>query len=295
MEGVIAAIHRFFFLIAAEDYVVHISQYPRDAVWFIRSFAKTFSSQYPIRVYAVGGDGMLFDCLNGVMGFPNMELAVLPYGRINNFIRRFGEKNKALFRDIGRQYLAPAIPLDVIQAGTVYGLNACILGIEALALLNFRRIQKEVEQGGPVVQWVYQKWYKWFLYASSSAAGFNRQYRRRNYAVAIDGEDFSGQYRSIAVANGCDPELPKRPCAGRLHDGMLDIRLEQGPPRTAASPKTLIKQGTNITLGSRIPMLLSLDGILFFESSLAIELLPGAVQFVDAAAGPEYQEGLVEL
>jgi hypothetical protein len=47
-----------------------------------------------IRFYACGGDGTLYDVVNGAFGFKNVQVAVIPLGSGNDFIRLFGTKDE---------------------------------------------------------------------------------------------------------------------------------------------------------------------------------------------------------
>ena len=50
----------------------------------------------PIRVYACGGDGTIFDIVNAIYGYKNAEFAAIPLGSGNDFIRLFGTKEQFL-------------------------------------------------------------------------------------------------------------------------------------------------------------------------------------------------------
>jgi len=108
---VLNRIQSFFSTIDNNDYAIHISRFPRDAASFIPVFARALPKGTVLRVYAIGGDGILFDCLNGVMGIENAELASIPYGRTNDFIRGFGKNEDVFFKRLALQYNAPTIPL----------------------------------------------------------------------------------------------------------------------------------------------------------------------------------------
>jgi diacylglycerol kinase family enzyme len=92
-----------FFREKEEPCTIHISRFPRDAIIIIRRYFKKADSGARIRVYAVGGDGVAFCCLNGIIGIPNAELALMPFGTSNNFVRAFGPGRYDDFRNIGLQ------------------------------------------------------------------------------------------------------------------------------------------------------------------------------------------------
>jgi diacylglycerol kinase family enzyme len=123
LDQLIAGIDGYFKTRDQADYQIYISKYPRDAIGAIRSYMGAVPADITVTVNAVGGDGILLDCLNGIIIYSNTELAVVPYGVTNNFVRAFGEGREALFRDIGLQAISPAIPTDILKCGSNYAID----------------------------------------------------------------------------------------------------------------------------------------------------------------------------
>lgn len=72
------------------DAEIHVPDSPHAAQDFIRAEA---SKGQPVRFYACGGDGTLFEAVNGAFGHPNAEVAVLPLGSGNDFIRLLAHRS----------------------------------------------------------------------------------------------------------------------------------------------------------------------------------------------------------
>ena len=302
MQHVISAIHRCFSDAGNEDYSVHISQFPRDAVGLIRSFVGEARKETAVRVYAVGGDGILFDCLNGVMGFKNTELAAIPYGRTNNFVRSFGKHSAARFRDLGLQISSPAVPIDVLKAGSNYAVNYCLVGTESLALRYACAFHDALDAKGRLARWLARCTYEAaYIVSGLLAACANAALLRQYYTVNVDGKDFSGRYRGLNIANGGYYAGRLHPVTGaRLDDGVLHILFARGGSvpgalrlapfylwgrSTGASRRELfIEKARNISIRSDTPILIGLDDIVFYGTNLTVELLPGALRFVDVSA-----------
>ena len=291
-------IHSLFRENGVSGYEIHVSRFPRDAVGYIPQFAKTLPQDSSLRVYAVGGDGILFDCLNGVMGLKNVELAVVPYGHTNNFVRGFGKSEKTFFRNISRQINAPSIPMDVMRCGNNYALNHCIIGMEAESVRYAERMRQKMEKGNSFKQWLSRKLYTMLYFAGVFAARIDDRMLHQRYDMEINGENISGLFWGISAFNS--PYY-----GGNLHpvndaapnDGILDLVLIRGqrffrtygifPFYVAGYYKMFpgnltLKRGQNLKLRSDDPFTISMDGVLFFETEFDIELLPSAVQFVDA-------------
>jgi diacylglycerol kinase family enzyme len=296
---VVSSIHQFFRERENKEYDVYVSQFPRDAVGFIPLFARNLDDGTALRVYAVGGDGILFDCLNGIMRLQNVdaELASMPYGYTNNFIQGFDKTDRLFFRILSRQYSAPAVPMDIMRCGNNYVMNYCVAGIEAEAVYRAEKTREQMEKGSFFTQWLGRSMYIPLFYISGVGACSNKQLLNQQYEVEIDGEKIDGVFQSLSVFNG--PYY-----GGNLHpinnakpnDGILDTLTA----RTKGSLHTcclypfyvsglyrlfprnfFLRQGKKIRVHSDNTLVLSMDGIVFFESEIDIEILPSAVQFVD--------------
>jgi diacylglycerol kinase family enzyme len=296
MDEVIAGIHDFFREFAPDDYDIRISRFPRDAVGYIISLGKALPEDITLRVYAVGGDGILFDCLNGLINCRNMELAAIPYGRINDFVRGFGKKSIKLFRDISLQAVSPGIPIDVIRCGNNYALNFCSIGVEGKTARNAFHIREWLEKNGPLTTWLCDQEYEIIYYVGAILSFFNKQILRQRYKMDIDGESITGNFRAISIFNGtfygggCSP-LPK----AMPNDGKLDVLLTPGggilksllefpffiSGRHSKLPGCRYIQARRVKIHSDIPMHIDLDNAVFFENDFSLELMPGAVKFID--------------
>ena len=65
------------------------------------------------RFYACGGDGTLNEVANGLYGFPEAELACIPAGTGNDFIRNFGIAED--FLNLDTQIASKSRPIDVMK------------------------------------------------------------------------------------------------------------------------------------------------------------------------------------
>lgn len=84
-----------------------------------------------VRIFACGGDGTSFEVLNGIVGYKNAAIGVIPIGSANDFIKYFGYDSKPRFLDLKRQKNGTLIPIDLIKAGDKYCMNQCCAGLDA--------------------------------------------------------------------------------------------------------------------------------------------------------------------
>ena len=71
----------------------------------------------------------LSEALHGVVGRTNVELACIPCGTGNDFIRLFDRPER--FRSITAQAEGLAVLLDVMRVGDSYAINECNAGLDA--------------------------------------------------------------------------------------------------------------------------------------------------------------------
>ena len=301
-EAVLARIHEFFEIMGNDNYTVHISRFPRDATGFINRFMRDLPAETSLRVYAIGGDGILFDCLNGIAELPNAELAAIPYGHSNSFIRGFGcWENRASFRDISCQVTSSTIPMDIIRCGNRYILNYCTFGIEAMSILNAARLRNNMRESEEFTQWLGRRLYTPLYYMGAVSAYFDKDIHGRHYKIDLDGEDLSGGYCSILIANGPYYDDNKHPASQAMpNDGMMDIILTRSahPIRAIILIPSyimglqhkfpgdfILKRGRKLRISSedQHPIMSASDGVIFYSRDVTVELMPGALRFVDAA------------
>ncbi len=84
-----------------------------------------------VRIFACGGDGTSFEVLNGIVGYKNAAIGVIPIGSANDFIKYFGFDSKPRFLDLKRQKNGTLLPIDLIKAGEYYCMNQCCAGLDA--------------------------------------------------------------------------------------------------------------------------------------------------------------------
>ena len=111
-----------------DDCKILITTGEGDALVKARAEAETGDE---VRIFACGGDGTSFEVLNGIVGYKNASIGVIPIGSANDFIKYFGFDSKPRFLDIERQKKGSLYPIDIIKAGDFYCMNQCCAGLDA--------------------------------------------------------------------------------------------------------------------------------------------------------------------
>ena len=119
------------------EYEIYITKKQGDGLSFARKRAESGEN---IRLYACGGDGTLYEIVNGSFGFENVEIAVIPLGSGNDFIRLFGSKED--FLDLENLINGTPCKLDVIKCGDEIAINQCSMGMDAEVCAMQGKIKK---------------------------------------------------------------------------------------------------------------------------------------------------------
>jgi len=288
MDNILDGIGQFFRTQESPDFSIQFSRYRRNAMSIIQDEAeKAQSGDTIIRVYAIGGEEILFDCINAVAHYPNMQIAAVPHGESYDFLRIFGEANVELFRDIPALVQSEAIPTDAIRWGVNYALNSCYIGMNSVIAKRIKDLKSKMNKTSFIL------FSKLSSYLSRVLSSFDKKIAAREYKITVDDADYSGNYCLIHVANG-----PYQ--AGKLtgssdatpDDGLLDIALIRSshPIGTLSSmgkysrgkrPKNCVYlHGKKITIQSNEQMWIQLDNEYIQDTSITINVVNHAVQMV---------------
>jgi len=296
MDSILDNIGQFFRTQVKPDFSIQMSRYRRDAIVLIQKEVETAKEGETVRIYAIGGDEILFDCVNGIAELPNTELAAVPYGETSDFLRNFGEGKEALFKDIPslvRQ--GNGIPTDIFKWGFNYALNSCLIGLKPASASKIKEYKKTLSKG----RFMLVSGVSSFL--NNILTAFDKHIIAQHYKITIDDNDYSGNYSLIHIANG-----PYH--AGRLtglskavpDDGLLDVALIKSadPLKTMWSMRRysrgkklkncITMQAKKITVQSDRQMWIQLDNEYILDTDINIKVVPHAVQMV-AADNLSYQ------
>ena len=91
-----------------------------------------------LRLYACGGDGTLQETASGIpVGSSNVQLAVIPCGSGNDFVRTFGGSD--VFTDLPDLIEGEAVPVDAVDCGDCISLNIASIGLDASVGLKMQK------------------------------------------------------------------------------------------------------------------------------------------------------------
>jgi len=270
------------------EYKIYISRHPRDAVAAVHRYLISVPSDETVRVYAVGGDGILFDCLNGMVNFPNAELTSVPYGTANDFVRAFGNDAADAFRDIKKLSRAPSRKIDIIHCGANYGLIEVNIGLVGMTVINANKLLRV----GDKKDWLVKHTPKIYNIAAIKTM-MDKELLRQEYTIWLDNEDKSGRYCNIHIANiACDGGAFVPSPYSMPNDGALEaIFMGASKPHEIFRVISDRNKGTfekhkqfsynrckRMYVKSQAPMCIQIDGESFVAQEMNIEIISDGIK-----------------
>ncbi len=267
---------------------VEVTQAAGDAAATAREMA---ARGRPVRLYACGGDGTLNEVLQGAASHPWVEVACLPLGSGNDFVRNF-PRTMDQFLDVKAQIRGRARAMDVIRTDRGYCAAICSAGLDAQVAYGIPKFRRLPLCGGTMA-------YKLsILQQVMGPLG-------RRLVLEIDGKRIEQECLMAAVCNGSTygGGFYAAPQAS-LTDGLLDVVVVRRIGRLRiARVLGLYKEGKHVRNGQIIPELrdviwtvrarrvaihpadggnivVNRDGECVPLPGLEAQVVPGAVRFV---------------
>lgn len=171
---------------------------------------KLCESGEDLRFYACGGDGTVNEVANGIIGYDNAAMTVIPVGTGNDFLKNFGDDAEK-FRDAENLWNGPQFPMDAIDVNGRVALTIACSGIDA-------RVAKDVHKysESPLLDGKGS-------YIYSLAVNFLFKGIGAHWIVTLDDVATEGDWSLIAVCNGRYYGGGFMPVAeARMDDGVLN-------------------------------------------------------------------------
>ncbi len=186
--------------------LLEVTRHPGHAAELAELYA---ASGEHVRLYAVGGDGTLNDVMRGAYLHKNAEVACVPVGSGNDFIRSFGAA--ADFLDLTDLMRGEARHMDLMKTDTGICLSITSAGMDAEVAYRIPAYRRIPLLGGSMA------------YNISVVRRLMRPLGM-DVDVIVDGETYSGNYVISAVCNGTyyGGGFAAAPVAD-LQDGLLDV------------------------------------------------------------------------
>ena len=171
---------------------------------------KLCDSGEELRFYACGGDGTINEVANGVIGYDNAAMTVIPVGTGNDFLKNFGGA-APLFADAENLWDGPQFPMDAIDVNGRIALTIACSGIDARVAADVHKYSESPLLDGKT------------SYIASLAVNFLFKGIASHWTVTLDDEVIEDDFSLVAVCNGRYYGGGFMPVAeARMDDGVLN-------------------------------------------------------------------------
>ena len=276
------------------DYEVYNTTGPKSAISFLKDYFAKHTDE-TVRVYACGGDGTLHEVVNGLIGVKNAELAIMPVGTGNDFVKIYGGVDK--FKDFKASIEAKAHPVDVTKLSSdslkepLYSINVINFGFDAIvgAMGNYYK-----EVGVP--EKAKKKGMDPYDYALKNDA--MKHGRFNDIEVYADGEKLNEKQMLLCTLAQGQFVGGKFHCAPKSDntDGLIDVCLiktmtflglgliigtyTKGKHLNRKRKKIVYRQAKQIKIVAPKDIDICIDGEMIKGNNFTAEVVPGAINLV---------------
>ncbi len=256
------------------------TQSPGHATDIARQYV---GSGQPVRLYALGGDGTIAEVLRGMHDAPNAQLACMPCGSGNDYLRMFSEYD---FTNLPALISGQAHPMDLIRCGDEISLNIACMGMDADVAAKMSKykhwplVSGSMAYNLAVADVFFHKLGKDLSITLDTTHGPVHREGRYFFALAANGQYYGGGYKGAPMA--------------RPDDGLLDFILVKAMSRLEVlkflpaykqgtlgdNPYVEHFRGTRMHVYCEEGAAVALDGECFYDTDLCFELHDHAVSFV---------------
>lgn len=260
------------------DYKIYVSSSLQDTHDYCKNVCESGEN---VRFYACGGDGTIYDIVNAIYGYDNVEFAAIPLGSGNDFIRLFGTKEQ--FIDVGAQIDGTAIKIDAIKCGNRIAVNQCSMGFDAEVCSKQSDFKK--------IPWLTGE----TAYTASLIYCLKSKTSNRFTVTIDDGEPITDNFVFAFCGNSrfYGGGYQAAPYAVP-DDGLLDFSIVRAMKisrlvtqignykkgRHFKWPETTYVRGKKMTVHSDLPASVNVDGECDLVTDSTFEIIPSAFSFV---------------
>ena len=193
-----------------KEYEIYYSSSVGDALRYVKERCEA-ETALPMRFYACGGDGTVNEVFGGTARAENAQVAIIPIGTGNDFIKNFGSSDD--FMDISAQIEGEASLIDGIRVNDRYAVNLVNMGFDCAVVESVQKIKRR-----PMIS-------SGLAYIAGVAIEFLKMPGTRLKSFVIDGKKIDkDELLLCAFANGgfygggfhCAP-------LARTEDGIIDL------------------------------------------------------------------------
>ncbi|MEG0546458.1 MAG: YegS/Rv2252/BmrU family lipid kinase [Oscillospiraceae bacterium] len=258
---------------------IYITKSCGDGMQYVEEISKKGEK---VRFYACGGDGTLFEVVNGSYKYENTEVASIPLGSGNDFTRIMGKASDLV--NIDAQVNGTPIKLDLIECDGKVAINQCSMGLDAeicakqAYFKKFPFVGGEMSYGLSVAYCFFEKmdnFFTVFIDGEKVVDGLTL------FALCGNSRWYGGGYKGAPLALPDDGFLDfvivEKKCSRAKLLGLIDI-YKKGEHLDL--PITTFKRGKEMRIVSKKLSAVNVDGECKYVTESIFKILPSAVNFV---------------
>lgn len=263
------------------DAEIYVTKAFRDGQRYVEEIAKKGE---PVRFYACGGDGTLYEVVNGCYKYPNCEVACIPLGSGNDFVRLFGSDT-----NLEKHINGVPTKLDLIFTEGKVAINQCSMGVDAEVCAKQAEFKKLPLVSGEAAYDLS------LLYCMAGKL-------KSEFKVTIDEEVFEGTYLFCYVGNSrwYGGGYKAGPLAEPA-DGLIDVVLVKlDRSRLKLLPLiskykagehldwdiTTYRRAKKVVIESKKTAAVNVDGECEYVTERSFEIMENAITFVVPQGSP---------
>ncbi len=270
------------------EYRICITERPGHATEIVREETAMGDA---VRFYACGGDGTVLEVVNGLAESANAELACVPCGSGNDFLRMLPERE--LFDDLRAVIMGTARPTDAILCNGKWSLNMCSMGMDADVANRMVRYKHLPFVNGAMaynlalVQTFLRPLGQQLRIVMETSEGTVERSGKYMFALAANGQYYGSGYHGSPLSQPDDGLLDFVLISKISHLKILSILNLYKTGRHLDLPCCETFRGTKMQVLADRPACVTADGECFTTTAVSFEVHAGAVKFVYPAANAE--------
>ena len=256
-----------------QTYEIKITEAPGHAEQLAHDAVR---SNFPVRVYSVGGDGTLNEVINGMAG-SDAELGIIPCGSGNDAVKSiYSILDPVELIDI--LPVSPSASVDLGKLNDRYFINIASIGFDAEVVLKSRLFRRLPLISGPMA------YVLGVLAAVIRLKKYKLKIKVEPPSVNIEKDMLLTIFANGAYYGGGMKPAPE----AKVDDGILDFCLVEAVKRSKLlrffpvykkgehinMKEVMMLTGNKAVVESDRPFPVNIDGEVFTEKKVTVEILP---------------------
>lgn len=290
INNLIIDIESYFSSHREDTYDIKICQSAEEATFLAKEEAQKGKE---VRIFACGGDGTTNNVLNGIAGYPNVQLGIIPKGTGNDFLKTFGEVSP--FYSIEKQMKGSVVKIDAIKAGDYYALNQASMGMDAAVCYHkdrLGRIPFVKGKGAYIVSLLYTFFFSLNHNLSVQIGEEPPVSDKYLFAIGANGRYCGGGFNSAPNALVADGILDCLSVKSVSRFRILSLLSKYSKGEHLDLPICTYKQADKITIKAEKPTYVNLDGEVIMAEEITFSVVPNFVNFIvpDLCVSPNFND-----